>query len=250
MPRFAPQIDDPSTNDVNAADEPLNEETEKLHNPQVESINGNKSEKSAKQIGTVEKKALCKFYVYKKCKHGPKGKGCSYEHPTKCFKFMRNGTNAKRGCTKGKNCTYFHPPLCRASFKTGICANEGCHFHHIKGTKLAGEENEVTHGGRRHDANTHQNNRRVALTRVDEVKAPTQPRMHVLQRPSYANVVTMDDVSPRQVTPSTEQMDNSQNFLELNRQIHQMQLQINQILKMNLGQQTGTKVCRCPAMCQ
>ena len=202
---------------------------------------------------------MCRYYVEKRCRHGSKGTGCCFDHPVKCFRFMRNGSHAKRGCTKGKDCNYFHPPLCRTSINSGVCSKENCRLHHIKGTKFTdGWETETGYPYRekRLDTNPHQNSRRATSTNKIEAKAEMMPKIRVLQRPSssYANILTTDGAPgaglERDPHGSGQTMDNSQNFLEINRQIQQMQLQIEKILKTNLGHLTATNVCRCQAICQ
>ena len=197
------------------------------------------------------KKILCKHYVWKKCRHGSKGIGCSFDHPKKCFKFLKNGSVAKHGCNKGKNCQYFHPPLCRTSVKNGVCANTDCHFHHLKGTKFTdGIETEVTQRGRK-GVSSHQKSRTLPQMKSRAPSAMTPP-IHILQRPSYANVVAPDDTGLQRALHQNEQnASNSQNFLELNWQIQQIvKAQIEKMLKMNSSQLTETKSCRCQMMCQ
>ena len=55
------------------------------------------------------KRALCKYYIYKKCRYGSKGDQCPFEHPKKCFKYTQHGTGSGRGCRKGKNAIFSIP---------------------------------------------------------------------------------------------------------------------------------------------
>ena len=107
--------------ELGTIEETPNERKEKQQNPEAESVVKDNNEETIKDVG---KKKVCKHYIYKKCRHGLKGSGCPFDHPTKCFKYMRNGSNARRGCSEGKNCKYFHPPLCRTSVRNGVCARE------------------------------------------------------------------------------------------------------------------------------
>ena len=89
------------------------------------------------------KRALCKYYIYKKCRYGSKGDQCPFEHPKKCFKYTQHGTGSGRGFRKGKECNFFHPPLCKSALKDGTCNKEKCHFHHIKGTKFRKSQDDI-----------------------------------------------------------------------------------------------------------
>ena len=77
---------------------------------------------------------VCKFFLYKKCKHGMKGNKCKYSHPPLCKKLMKYGRSEK-GCSKGKLCKEgFHPKMCRHSLNSGVCPFENCRFYHVSGT--------------------------------------------------------------------------------------------------------------------
>ena len=186
-------------------------------------------------------KKLCKHYVQKKCRHGAKGVGCSFSHPQKCFKFMRNGSYARGGCTKGKNCQYYHPPLCRGAVRTGICSAVDCNYHHIKGTKFSEEFSSVPA-----NAKPSQNSRNPVSEEPNQAHFEPRTKIKVLQRPSFANVAATRASRPEEAAEL--QGNSSPNFLEVKHQIQQMQIQIDRILKMNLNQTTETKICRCQAI--
>ena len=232
-------------------------EEEKLQSDKTEtsSTSDKRTANVVEEVATkaqAEKK-LCKYYAQKRCRHGAKGVGCSYAHPQKCFRFMRNGSYARGGCTKGKNCDYFHPSLCRVSVRTGVCSQEDCNFHHIKGTKFmynvqTEETSNVTIKEKQN-----QGKRGLVSKRPNQPHLPPKPQIQVLKRLSYANVASASisrGSRPHEGEGSSEQQaNNSPNFLELNHQIQQMQFQLEKILKMNLNQMTETKICRCQAMC-
>ena len=150
---------------------------------------------------------------------------------------MRSGSHKKRGCDHGKDCEYYHPPLCKTSIKSGICSKQECNFHHIKGTKFV--SNSVT------EENAYVSNR-------SEKKVSSEVPIRILQRPSYADVAGSNrpsNFNPSSESASLQRENGNANFLHLNHQIQQMQLQIEKILKMNLTQLTETKVCRCQGIC-
>ena len=70
------------------------------------------------------KTKVCKFYMKNQCEFGIKGKGCKFDHPKFCKKFLQHGTRMPRGCNKGKNCSDFHPKMCFSSLKSGICLRQ------------------------------------------------------------------------------------------------------------------------------
>ena len=84
----------------------------------------------------IEKsQTICKFFKNSKCRHGMKGKGCNFTHPTMCLKFTQHGTRQPRGCNLGKKCPDFHPAMCINSLRKGECFSQSCKFNHIRGTK-------------------------------------------------------------------------------------------------------------------
>lgn len=204
--------------------------------------------------GTTAKTTLCKFYIYKSCRHGVNGNGCAFAHPKKCFRYARDGMHKKRGCTKGKDCTFFHPPLCKSALRDGVCNRQDCKFHHIRGTKFRhdrDEFNEIT------NSTPAQHNNQVAKSKPI-LKAGVARRV-LPERPTYANVVSPDRghgdpmaVSNQRGPPESYQMNReneSSNFIELRNQIQQMQLKLETILRKNFSPQTVTGGCHCQTMC-
>ena len=80
------------------------------------------------------KKATCRFYIKKQCKHGLKGNKCSYDHPKLCYKFIKNGIS--HGGCQDKACLFYHPKLCWESMRNRVCNNLKCKFYHLKGIKV------------------------------------------------------------------------------------------------------------------
>ena len=84
---------------------------------------------------TEQKKKTCVYYTKNQCRHGMKGKNCSYAHPVRCKKLMEFGTKSPAGCNLGKKCSFFHPKMCPSSISKKVCFDEKCQFTHVKGTK-------------------------------------------------------------------------------------------------------------------
>ena len=90
---------------------------------------------------------ICSKYKTGKCPHGLRGNKvlngtvCKFQHPKRCTRYSRFGTQKKVGCTKGDNCQYYHPKLCKFSVKEKCCTNKECTFVHLKGTKRKRTDN-------------------------------------------------------------------------------------------------------------
>ena len=65
------------------------------------------------------------------CGYGKKGLGCSYPHPSMCFRFIKSG---HKGCSKSDSCKYAHPKICRSSLLSHRCDRVKCYFYHVAGT--------------------------------------------------------------------------------------------------------------------
>ena len=123
------KTDDPSTGDAN--DSMINDMFHDVVSMEqiVSKVPARTEEKDPPQ-----NKATCKYYIKRNCKYGSKGEGCSFSHPKKCTKFMRNG-DRNNGCKKGKKCEFYHPPICWQSLKTKTCGYTKCKYHHLQGTR-------------------------------------------------------------------------------------------------------------------
>ena len=64
-------------------------------------------------------KAICRYFLRRKCKYGVVGKDCKFEHPKLCYKYIRNGS--KHGGCKKIDCQYYHPKLCINSIRDRAC---------------------------------------------------------------------------------------------------------------------------------
>ena len=109
----------------------------------VKNKNKNKSDKSEKSVNSIQvdksdkpdpQKKVCTFYIQYRCKFGPAGKDCSFDHPKICKPFMKSNLE---GCKKGENCQYLHPKMCPKSGKGQNCNSLKCFkkwaFHGVKG---------------------------------------------------------------------------------------------------------------------
>ena len=87
--------------------------------------------------GTERKKSdekICPMYMENTCPHGISGKGCSFKHPPRCFRYSKHGEDRWKGCTRGSRCWYFHPRLCQNSVTMKICLTKTCKEVHLIGT--------------------------------------------------------------------------------------------------------------------
>ena len=181
--------------------------------------------------GARNLKKLCKYYVSRKCKHGVKGVGCSYDHPKKCLKFVSYGDKSSRGCKKGKKCSFYHPPLCYNAMNEGYCSRESCKYHHVKGTRFGWDEIQ-------RDPHINNNNNDVCVNNGNNAEMP--PRQFISDRrtqDSYAQRVGIRNhgkvsgmASTQSPTQASGNDNTSQCFLEIMKQIQEMQLQIQTML--------------------
>ena len=81
------------------------------------------------------KQKICVYYRNNRCRHGMKGKECSFIHPERCKKLMQHGTKQPDGCNLGRKCSFFHPKMCPSSITKRTCYDEKCQLAHVKGTK-------------------------------------------------------------------------------------------------------------------
>ena len=180
----------------------------------------------------VSKKKLCKYYVYRTCKHGQKGEGCSYNHPKKCLKFVNYGNKSNRGCKKGDKCAFFHPPLCWSSVDRGVCSRENCKFTHIIGTKFS-QTMPIRNDHDRHIDTPARNERRIETPYASAVRSSLSRDSALRPAPE-----------PVGVHRSQSNVEN-RNFLELRDQIQVMQSQIQQLLSMRVQSPLVTRDCSC-----
>ena len=86
-----------------------------------QSDKSNQSDKSDQPVKSDKSDAqikLCTCYVQYRCKYGPMGKDCPFDHPKICRPFMKSNTE---GCNKGDKCQYLHPKMCPKSTKGQNC---------------------------------------------------------------------------------------------------------------------------------
>ena len=106
---------------------------------------------------------ICHFFMNKKCKHGPKGLGCKYEHPKICRYYAKLGENRGGGCKKGDKCKFAHPKLCWKATGGLKCDRKNCHFLHPYGFKYDTADEQTKSGKPTQTMNPKRNeNRREA----------------------------------------------------------------------------------------
>ena len=135
MPQTTPSTKENSnsknTNDITSALQPdpqqINDDS---NNNEVNLANNTQPETSL---------SICKYYKKGQCQHGATGKKlingleCKFQHPSKCLKYCRYGSDSDLGCTGP--CKLLHPTLCRNSFNYKSCYNPKCTFAHLAGTQ-------------------------------------------------------------------------------------------------------------------
>ena len=102
------------------------------HNPREET-NASRACVSARGAKEAKrpKRGICRYYKSGSCKFGAKGENCKFEHPKKCFKFIKFGREERRGCG-GAGCDYYHPPLCNWAESGRECRRQNCKYFHRK----------------------------------------------------------------------------------------------------------------------
>ena len=205
----------------------------------------NKSAKTDNKKLDQTKRKLCKFYLHKKCKYGINGNGCSFDHPKKCFKFVRDGTNKKGGCNKGKDCNYFHPPLCKSSLKGGYCDKSECRFFNIRGTKFRNPNEPMVNT----DEAITLSKTSIPAQMINASSHPlqsSQERQYEFSTNSSGNKrhnPNQQNMAICANCPSNAEREN-QNFMELRQQ---MQFKMESMMKALQPQQAGA--CPCRTMC-
>ena len=109
-------------------------QTQDTSNTQVLPDNSQQAVTASGDDSNVKKSKICVYYQRNQCKHGIKGKNCSFLHPLPCKKLLTHGTKQPDGCNLGKKCTSFHPKMCPTSITKRTCYDQKCKFAHVKGT--------------------------------------------------------------------------------------------------------------------
>ena len=128
------QAVDESNTLSNAVSETIN--ISDVHEPNAEASNSSSGITLGEKTTTINKKSkrVCNFYKKNICKHGQKGKNCSFQHPVPCQKLILHGIDKNKGCKLGKKCPEFHPKMCFNSIQKSKCVDTECTLMHIRGT--------------------------------------------------------------------------------------------------------------------
>ena len=117
---------------------------------------------------------ICEQYKRFDCPHGKNGLTevngdiCQKLHPKKCFRWMRHGKDAVRGCNKGGDCSYYHPVLCRNSVRYNKCLKSDCTYTHLQGTRRYDRPKPTTYD----DPISHQHQNRKPPPKENSVPTP------------------------------------------------------------------------------
>ena len=162
--------------------------------------------------GAGRRGMVCRFYKNGSCKHGKAGTGCNYEHPKKCFAYIKFGNRKGKGCLKGRNCDFYHPPLCRESALKGQCSRDKCKFQHLQGTIRRANGEQVS-GPRPSDVKT-ANQASVTKPSLPRISTPSHFLENAHEREAFQENVTSS----------------SDPFLELREELSRIQKQLNRLI--------------------
>jgi hypothetical protein len=167
---------------------------------------------------------------------------CNYSHPKICQKFATFGSKNQRGCKKGRDCQYYHPFLCWNTIKNVACKRDSCRFHHLElNLQLRGNAEE------RRDPDSSSSEHWIDYT----AKPKTFERNYMVKKNQfwegriyrnqrYRAVPKMsapDNTTYRSEEEQTGLDIKSSHFLGLERQVDQIQQQMQQLLKLHEQQQ-------------
>ena len=114
-------------NSVSSTESQESDSTENSHRRSDKENKSRSNQKSEKKI--------CPLYCDNICPHGISGRGCSFRHPPRCYKYSKFGEDPWKGCTRGSRCWFFHPRLCENSVKLKMCLTKTCKEIHLIGTR-------------------------------------------------------------------------------------------------------------------
>ena len=179
----------------------------------------------------VDPSKVCRHFVNRSCKHGPKGDGCRFDHPKLCRYYTKFG-DKRGGCKKGEGCRFYHPKLCWQAARGHVCNRKNCKFLHPYGLKP--KNSDLEHGANGIRPST-------ALTQppsfADAAKVQNKA---IHQKPSGLGGNGSDGPSEETNRPMIQ--NDESNFLGICRQLEiqveamrTMQHQLNQLMRDRMG---------------
>ena len=189
----------------------------------------------ARSLRAKTKKRVCKFYKNGMCKYGAKGRECPFEHPRKCFRFLKSGT---RGCDKGSNCNFYHPPLCSSTKAGRPCERENCRFLHPRGTS-SGKARVIGEHGRAVNANLGNRGERTNRAYSEVVREVDRAEDHR----NIKNIRVAQDCADEYLglQKSRESI-----FLKMQLQVERMEVQLQKLLNQSSQKYSETvRTCDC-----
>ena len=204
---------------ITATESTVNETMDKNHEAEKKDGGDTKSKITEK---------VCHHFINRKCKHGPKGEGCKFNHPKICKFFAKYG-DKRGGCKKGGKCKFFHPNVCWQAAGGHDCNKKNCRFLHPYGFKTSEPDQnntfdqEALYNDRSVSVNNVQN-RTYASAASNRAIKPNPPNRMASE--VHANVNQSQRPDPRET------------FLEIRQQLEaqadimkMMQHQLNQLMK-------------------
>ena len=187
------------------------------------------------------KKRVCWRYLQGKCDWENEKMKCNYSHPKICHKFSTFGSKNQRGCKNGRDCQYYHPLLCWNTVKNVACKRDNCRFHHLKlKMHLRGNAEEM-------DSDSSFSEHRIDSTAKLKTSEKNymvkknqfwEGRIYRNQRNRAVPTITTPDITSYRSGQQHRELDNRRNsFLDLQRQVDQIQQQMQQLLTLHEQQQ-------------
>ena len=170
-----------------------------------------KKKKEEAKEEAKKKKGICKHFIRNRCREGVKGDKCSFYHPKKCNKGVKEGPN---GC-KDQKCSLYHSKVCFGSLqKPRRCVKPHCTFVHLPNTDRRHEQGK---GQVKEPRSSLPPRREEDFPKLPKRPEPprVQPHQPLAPKPPVAPQVT-PEVAP-QVTPQV-----SDRLDEVEKMLHKM----------------------------
>ena len=173
-----------------------------------------KKKKEESEEEAKKKKGICRHFIRNRCREGIRGENCSFYHPRKCSKGVKEGA---KGC-KDKKCSLYHAKVCYGSLqKPRLCAKAHCTFVHLPNTeRRKGAEKEHT----KEQRSAH------PLRKEDFPKLPEKPAIPRIQQQPLAPSPVVAPILP--VTPQVPQVSD---------RLDEVEKMLNKMMGMMMGMQ-------------
>ena len=87
-------------------------------------------------MGEIQRKNVCKFFLQKNCHHVRDRTNCNFLHPKLYHSWTKKGF-----CKDTSICgQFYHPKLCNSSKNTETCSRSKCNYFHLPNTTRSSNE--------------------------------------------------------------------------------------------------------------